>query len=1065
LSSIARDGAALLQSLDPYGSHVAKPEGSAHGQAGAADPFTVVVGSAGPAKVCVAKNVDPDRLKFDSVPTFDPKSVYDSETYAAFADPSILRKSDDAIELVSREMPNVKVKGTRSDQLRLYKKLDDHGRLAIFSTEEIGSRPRSGLFAVAKNHVKDRLVLDARPPNLQEVSICRWTKFMATIVPLLGLYIPYNQIAMLYSEDLVDYYYEFKTSVSRTMRNVLHGNWSPMAFLDFRCFRKALLASKSVAVCLNTMAMGDLNAVEFGQAGHLIPALKCGVLKAHELIFLNSRPPRGPFCGGIIQDDIGFIEFELAKSENNKLVPFPICPHASVAQVRADIMKSEYLRLGLVRNLEKSVVRSPSSTLWGGKFDGVKGELRAPPPRIAALSILTFRLLVLGLGTSEILEIMSGSYISAYLFRRPMMSLLTYVFRARRGKAHYDLLRFSKCLKRELLINCVLVPLAATNLRADGCSEIFCVDASSHTIAAVSSPAPSFVTRELCRHSLRKGGWSKLLSPSSALEHSYDRLDPEFTVPVQELPQPSSVCEDAATFLKYDLVWAHPYPSSVHINVGELQAALRTVKTVASTQRSVRVPIIGDSLVAGFCLTKGRSSSAQLNFEIVSTLPTILGGDIYASMLWCRSPFNPSDDPTRHVPLREPPGPPPQWLSDLFKGEFSTLDLLVSREDLLSCPHLNALHQFDKPCFLASASSRKRVASRPTRGAPTVAADHASGCSDQPLCSVQHVLLDPLKCSMPSLLTVRDGEGPPSSIFQGHPIGSPVPALSVEARVVLSHFKVSLFLRRPADLRNPHWTPKVPGSLDLYSGSKRYAKRCLARGAPWVLCIDVKHDPNCDLLSPAFQDLILRAVSCGCFSNIGGGPPCSSFSQAVTPPCRSPVYPEGNPWASENMKQKMLIGNQHADFVVRLLSSLPSHMHFWIENPDGSWLFRMPHVVDFVNSHPIWNFRIDYCRFGTPYRKRTRFLTNIPLLCHVPILCDRTHVHTVLRGQHPSGVLWTQVAEPYPFPVADLLALCVCVASKWHPEVSSDLVLIAARACKDSRRKRVSAGHASKVCA
>lgn len=57
-------------------------------------------------------------------------------------------------------------------------------------------------------------------------------------------------------------------------------------------------------------------------------------------------------------------------------------------------------------------------------------------------------------------------------------------------------------------------------------------------------------------------------------------------------------------------------------------------------------------------------------------------------------------------------------------------------------------------------------------------------------------------------------------------------------------------------------------------------------------------------------------------------------------------------------------------------------------------------------------------------RKRMRLITSIPLLICDPLQCTHDHVHTVLRGQHPSGALWTKVAEPYPYPVADL--------SLWH---------------------------------
>ena len=231
---------------------------------------------------------------------------------------------------------------------------------------------------------------------------------MATVIPIIGSYIPPHMVACVYAEDLVDYYYEFIVSRARTKRNVLAGDWSPFEFLGYKCFKSVFKACKSVAVCLKTLAMGDLNAVEFGQSGHMIPALRSGALRPHELIFLNSRPPRGHFYGGIIQDDIGLIELEQATSVDGILVPHASCPHASVAVQRMKTMITKYDTLGMVRNPTKSVHRAHAATLWGGSFNGISGLIRAPPPRCAALAMLTYRLLVIGFGTPELLEIFSG---------------------------------------------------------------------------------------------------------------------------------------------------------------------------------------------------------------------------------------------------------------------------------------------------------------------------------------------------------------------------------------------------------------------------------------------------------------------------------------------------------------------------------------------------------------------------------------------------------------------------------------------------------------------------------
>jgi len=84
-------------------------------------------------------------------------------------------------------------------------------------------------------------------------------------------------------------------------------------------------------------------------------------------------------------------------------------------------------------------------------------------------------------------------------------------------------------------------------------------------------------------------------------------------------------------------------------------------------------------------------------------------------------------------------------------------------------------------------------------------------------------------------------------------------------------------------------------------------------------------------------------ISYGLFLGWGAAPVCSSFSVAITPPVRNLEFPFGRPDASEKMKVKMEDGNQCALWLLDLASlSVSKGIHFWIENPDLSWFFRLP---------------------------------------------------------------------------------------------------------------------------
>ena len=65
---------------------------------------------------------------------------------------------------------------------------------------------------------------------------------------------------------------------------------------------------------------------------------------------------------------------------------------------------------------------------------------------------------------------------------------------------------------------------------------------------------------------------------------------------------------------------------------------------------------------------------------------------------------------------------------------------------------------------------------------------------------------------------------------------------------------------------------------------------------------------------------------------------------------------------------------------------------------------------------------VDYCRYGTPWCKRTRFYLNVAE-AEQKTLCSGGHTHQLLRGRskvHKTN--WTRVAQAYPAGVCKVLA-------------------------------------------
>ena len=54
-----------------------------------------------------------------------------------------------------------------------------------------------------------------------------------------------------------------------------------------------------------------------------------------------------------------------------------------------------------------------------------------------------------------------------------------------------------------------------------------------------------------------------------------------------------------------------------------------------------------------------------------------------------------------------------------------------------------------------------------------------------------------------------------------------------------------------------------------------------------------------------------------------------------------------------------------------------------IENPTSSRLWRMPEIQDLISRTNAYFIVLDFCQYGTPWRKRAKLLTNCP---HLAIL-------------------------------------------------------------------------------
>jgi len=107
----------------------------------------------------------------------------------------------------------------------------------------------------------------------------------------------------------------------------------------------------------------------------------------------------------------------------------------------------------------------------------------------------------------------------------------------------------------------------------------------------------------------------------------------------------------------------------------------------------------------------------------------------------------------------------------------------------------------------------------------------------------------------------------------------------------------------------------------------------------------------------------------------------------------------------------------------------------YIENPLTSRLWIFPEIQALVSSGAARLHRIDFCQFGTPWKKGTRLLeVHDPSLSSALRVCTRSDgpccragkPHITLQGVDAQGVFRIARAEPYP------KKLCAALAKHIH---------------------------------
>ena len=102
----------------------------------------------------------------------------------------------------------------------------------------------------------------------------------------------------------------------------------------------------------------------------------------------------------------------------------------------------------------------------------------------------------------------------------------------------------------------------------------------------------------------------------------------------------------------------------------------------------------------------------------------------------------------------------------------------------------------------------------------------------------------------------------------------------------------------------------------------------------------------------------------------------------------SSEHPWGLPDISVGQCEELKKHNLLVRFVLKVIRTCIKHRVLWaLENPRSSILWELPEIKSFVDKRDVSFTDVDFCRFGTRWRKSTRILSSVVSLAQLSCRC------------------------------------------------------------------------------
>ena len=497
---------------------------------------------------------------------------------AAYADPTAL--------LLPREgrarAPRTRLCGTPREWAALVR------RMMAIDMIDFTTDPKavSGIFCVAKDGGKLRLIMDARPVNVMFVE----PEPVKLPTPDLTAALTTDPSRPLYAAkvDLDNFFYRLEMPRS----------WWPYFALPAVDAADVGVAARFGArkvypVC-KRLPMGWSHSPRLAQAAH-----------EHVIDTRTDLRPEDRICA----DNDTVVDRERHQQYIDDLILFGYDP------VRLAAAQQRYIeairRVGLVVKDSKVVPPSCDGVVCLGlEVHGVDHTVGAAVAKLDALRADTRRLLAAGECTGTDVAHIVGRWTWAAMACRPVLSVFNAVYRfieCAKGR------RFAlwRSAARELLLMMNLAPLMFVDTSVQWFERVVATDASSDGMGVVAAPleqeaAPVVVSGADAAALVARSEWRTIVSSR----------------------------------------WRRPE----HINVLELRALTTAMRWVLSFRHAVscRLLVLCDSQVVVGAVTKGRSSSQLLLRRLRYLAAMVLASGLRLTLRWVASADNPADGPSRN---------------------------------------------------------------------------------------------------------------------------------------------------------------------------------------------------------------------------------------------------------------------------------------------------------------------------------------------------------------------------------------------------------------------------------